>query len=444
MSYLGARNAISLGVSYQATLGGPNLLNKLSPSLLLNFTNTSTLDPRITFTRSTTATFTGSDGLIQTAAIDAPRFDYNPTTLASLGLLIEEQRVNLFLQSENFTTTWTVAGTNATITANTTAAPDGTTTADSLTDNDTSGVHRVAQVVTTANTNQTVFSCFVKYSTMQWITLSVSTSTGAWAGAKFDVQNGVLGSISQQGASWTANSSAITPVGNGWYRCVLVYTPGASGSTVAALSGATDGTTFTTSQRGSQVYAGTGSVVFLWGAQLEAGAFATSYIPTVASQVTRAADVAVMTGTNFSSWYNATEGTFFAEWTLGQDFMAACIYQADDGTGSNLIRLRYSVTGASNDTAVIVGGVVQCSLNVTSQLTLNTTYKNAMAYKVNDFARSASGATAITDTSGTIPTVTQFGIGRNQASSEQPNCTIRQLAYYPRRLANAELQGITR
>jgi hypothetical protein len=151
-----------------------------------------------------------------------------------------------------------------------------------------------------------------------------------------------------------------------------------------------------------------------------------------------------MTGTNFSDWYNATEGTFFAEWTLGQDVTSVSIYTAEDGTANNYIRTRYGASGTQNDSAVATGGVTQASLTASNQQTLNTTYKNAMAYKANDFARSASGAAVITDTSGTIPTVTQFSIGKSAANVEQPNGYIRQIAYYPRRLGNAELQGITR
>ena len=279
---------------------------------------------------------------------------------------------NLLLQSQDFATTWTVAGTNATITANTTTAPDGTTTADSLTDDATSGIHRVAQAVTTVNTNQTVFSCFVKYSTMQWITLSVSTSAGAWAGAKFDVQNGVLGSISQQGASWTANSSAITPVGNGWYRCVLVYTPGASGSTVAALSGATDGTTFATSQRGSQIYAGTGSVVFIWGAQLAVGPNPLDYTPTTTAVVygprfdydpsTLVAQGLLIEEQRTNSIRNntmvgavaGTPGTLPTNWQVS---VAAGLTTNVIGTGTSggVTYIDLQITGTSNATSYILG-----------------------------------------------------------------------------------------
>lgn len=233
----------------------------IKPTLLLDFSNTKQLDSRITFTRASTATY------------------YDGVTTAKA----EE---NLLLQSQDFATTWTTTSLNATITANTTAAPDGTTTADTLTDDATNGIHRVSQTVTTSNTLQMVYSVFAKYSTMQWISISAATGTGTWAGAKFDVQNGVLGSTSQQGTGFTANSSSITSVGNGWYRCVLIYTAGASGSTSMLVSGATDGTTFTTSQRGSEVYIGSGSAVFLWGAQLEQRSAVTAYTPTTTQAIT--------------------------------------------------------------------------------------------------------------------------------------------------------------
>jgi hypothetical protein len=233
----------------------------IKPTLLLDFSNTKQLDSRITFTRASTATY------------------YDGVTTAKA----EE---NFLLQSQDFATTWTTTSLNATITANTTAAPDGTTTADTLTDDATNGIHRVSQTVTTSNTLQMVYSVFAKYSTMQWISISAATGTGTWAGAKFDVQNGVLGSTSQQGTGFTANSSSITSVGNGWYRCVLIYTAGASGSTSMLVSGATDGTTFTTSQRGSEVYIGSGSAVFLWGAQLEQRSAVTAYTPTTTQAIT--------------------------------------------------------------------------------------------------------------------------------------------------------------
>jgi hypothetical protein len=229
---------------------------------------------------------------------------------------------------------------------------------------------------------------------------------------------------------------SITSVGNGWFRCSMSWTSTSSTARTHVIR--------LNNPAGTTTFLGDGVMgMYFWGIQTEVGAFPTSYIPTVASQVTRTADVAVMTGTNFSSWYTATEGTFFAEWTLGRDVTSVSIYTAEDGTSNNSIRTRYEAAGTANDSAVTVGGVIQATLAASNQQTLSTTYKNAMAYKVNDFARSASGASVVTDTSGTIPLVTQFSIGKNATNTEQPNGHIRQIAYYPRRLANAELQGIT-
>ena len=99
-------------------------------ALNLNFT-TGTLDSRITFTRSTTGSYYNSAGVLSTAAINAPRFDYDPVTLESVGLLIEESRTNLLTYSEQFdNAVWTKS--NASITANAIIAPDGTLTADKL------------------------------------------------------------------------------------------------------------------------------------------------------------------------------------------------------------------------------------------------------------------------------------------------------------------------
>jgi hypothetical protein len=599
----------------------------IKPTLLLDFSNTKQLDSRITFTRASTATYYGT----QTAKAEE----------------------NLLLQSQDFTTTWTTAGQNATITADTTAAPDGTTTADTLTDNATSGVHRVAQTITTSNNNQLVLSCFLKYSTLQWVSLSAATNTGQWAGAKFDVQNGVLGSTSQQGTDWTANSSSITSVGNGWYRCVLVFTPGNSGSLGVYVNGATDGTTFTTSQRGSEVYSGTSSAVFLWGAQLEQrsaataytatttqpitnyipvletaasgvarfdhnpttfeslgleieeqrtnlllqsedfsttwtnsasteqtnvivspagtltgdkivsdsgslgyvvqavsqtsgtsyalsvlakageysfcqlrintsvpsttrayfnlsngtttgaanctasitpvgngwyrcsivyaatvttasggqriygqvdaadtvgdgysgiyiwgaqleeGAFATSYIPTVASQVTRSADAASMTGTNFSSWFNQAEGTLYADYLLS-DSNSHSVAEISSG-GSDYIRMRYS-SGGGAQYVVQVAGVSQASQSPTGFSTPNTQYKRAITYATNSFNQAINGSLPTAeDTSGTVPVSSRLFIGAEGAtgSTSQLGGTIKKLAYYPVRLTNAQLQGLT-
>jgi hypothetical protein len=431
MSFLGTRNAVSIGVSPHVTLGGPNLLNKLSPSLLLNFAGAETLDPRITFTRATTATFTGSNGLIQTAAIDAPRFDYNPATLAPLGLLIEEQRTNLVLYSEQFDdAAWTK--TRSSITADATTSPDGTVDADKLVENTTaSSTHFVRQLVTLNPSTSYAVSFYAKAAERSQVVTRLFSSMG-WvdAGVRFDL---IAGTTTTTSGSVT--SSSITSVGNGWYRCVVVQATDAT-TTIRSVD-------IQLSVSNSATYTGDGfSGVFIWGAQLEAGAFPTSYIPTVASQVTRSADVAVMTGANFSSWYNQTEGTMYAESAFTGLVTSARIAQLDDGTTSNFISLQNNPsTATSSQLRVFVNGTNTVFINTNSAYAANTFAKTAAAIAVNNFATTVNSAAVGTDTSSGVPVVNTLRIGAS--SSAVSNVLIKRIAYYPRRLANSELQAIT-
>lgn len=371
-----------------------------------------------------------------TAVVYGPRFDYDPVTLAPLGLLIEEQRTNLLTYSEQFdNAAWTK--TQGAVTANTAVAPDGTITADFFVP--TAGVSFAnvsSATVAQAKNGTYTGSVYLKSGGFTFAGIIVSAFAGNAINAFINFSTGQTG-VRNDGSASGATATA-TSVGNGWWRVSVSGIPKVGDATngiafVVAPAGALSSLTFPAADGTSGIY--------IWGAQLEAGAFATSYIPTLASTVTRSADVASIN--TLSPWYNQAEGSFFAEWRLGQDTSSIIIYQVDDGTNTNVIRLRYGAAGTSNDTAVIVGNVAQFTLAVSTQQTPNTTYKNAMAYKLNDFARSADGGVAITNNSGTLPTVTQLGIGQRSVNTEQPNGHIRRIAYYNRRLTNAELQALS-
>jgi hypothetical protein len=393
------------------------------PSLILDFVGTGTLDPRITFTRASTATFTGSNGLIQTAAIDAPRFDYNPTTLAPLGLLIEEQRTNLRTYSEDFTNAvWTKSA--ASIAADTVIAPDGTLTGDKLVENTATSRHFVFTTLTlTANTVYTL-SVYMKAGERTTASFGLS-STANWAASSGIVVNLATGVI-------TSGTGTIQSVGNGWYRVSITQTFGpanANGGMIIDLQ--------TTAG-----YPGDGfSGIYIWGAQLEAGAFRTSYIPTVASQVTRSADAASMTGTNFSDWYNATEGTAYTEAASLATAYLGAIVGFSDGTLNNRFSIR-GMTASNQSTSLgLNSGVTQWSFTFSSQTTAAT--KFALGYKVNDIAFTRNAATPLTDASALIPVVNQLRIGAEGTGTQGYNGHIRQIIYYPRRLPNSTLQAIT-
>jgi hypothetical protein len=262
------------------------------------------------------------------------------------------------------------------------------------------------------------------------------------ASATFDLSLGTNTQTQVNGGIYSSPSATITAVAQSFYRCTFTLT---TDSATSFRIGFSNTGTPSSSNRGfGASYTGNGtSSLILWGAQLEAGAFATSYIPTVASQVTRAGDLAVMTGTNFSSWYNATEGTFYAQFTPAASNFGANknIFVASDGTTNNFIGLRYASSGSQPTMAATTSAVVQANV-ATGAMVAGTNYKLAGAYKANDFAASRNAGTVGTDTSGTIPTVTQAAIGA-LASVGIGTQHIQRLVYYPRRLSNAELQGLT-
>jgi hypothetical protein len=405
-----------------------------SPSLSLNFVTASTLDSRITFTRASTATFTGSNGQIQTAAINAPRFDYDPTTLAPLGLLIEEQRTNLLTYSEQFdNAAWTKG--DSTITANTIVAPDGTLTGDKIIEGSGASLSpRITSGAISATAQTYVVSLYLKAGERRYINVLGRRDATNYNGVLVDLVTGTLSAPTRAATTNNVSTSTITSVGNGWYRVTMAYTYTTTGNTLAYFGLGSD-------SAGAVPYTGDGvSGIYIWGAQLEVGAFPTSYIPTVASQVTRAADVAVMTGTNFSSWYNASEGALFCEGS--REYLAATtgLVQIDDGTNNN--RIAFQTTNTAKMRVFIVsGGVTQTTLDSAASLISNVIFKTALGYVTNNVSGALNGVSLATDTSATIPAVSTMRIGQGLTTSGA--CRIQRIAYYPRRLANSELQAIT-
>ena len=269
----------------------------IKPTLLLDFAKVKRLDPRITFTRASTGTFYNSAGVLSTAASGVARFDFNPITEESLGLLIEEQRTNLLTYSDLSLNSFTDG---VTVTANSIASPDGTVNATLLTSTVTGGSNTCyADRGATATTSTTYsYSIFLKAGTSPISTINLYFVGGSFRQAIGTVTWATL-AYSVTSTDSTATGT-ITNVGNGWYRLTLTYDSGNNTNLVSRV--------YVRSQGSSNV---AGETVYAWGRQTEAGAFPTSYIQTVASQVTRAADAASMTGTNFSSWYNQGEGTLY-------------------------------------------------------------------------------------------------------------------------------------
>jgi hypothetical protein len=362
--------------------------------------------------------------VLLSAADNVARFDHNPITGESLGLLIEEQRTNLQIRSQDFSTGWTLSA--STVIANTIIAPDGTLSGAKLFMNSGQTIASNRSVfqnisgVTGVHT-ASIYAKAGEFSTLRISILSAASTT--LAGPDFNLSAGTVGSLG------SATRATITPVGNGWYRCEATFD---------FLTGATAARVYYASTQAT----GNGfDGLYIWGAQLEAGAFPTSYIPTVASQVTRSADAASMTGANFSSWYRADEGTLYAESTLSGNAINKDLVFISDNTSSNSMAIRWA-SGAQAQFSVTVGGASQSNIAPSGFSTVGVSYKRAAAYQVNNFEQAINGASVGTDTSGTVPIVDRLYFGSTSGGVNLCG-TVKKLAFYPKRLANAELQALT-
>lgn len=400
------------------------------PTLSLNFLRTESLDLRVTFARNSIGTRFNSAGILEFVGNNQPRFDYDPITFAPKGLLIEEERTNLLTYSEQFNdAAWTKA--NASVTANNTIAPDGTTTADRLVEDTLNTGHSLAQNGTYAATTAYSASVFLKQSGRSWAYIQLATvpfgvTTRAW----FDLANGQIG-------TQTNCTASITSVGNGWYRCAITATTtvgGVSSPAIAVHTALSDNNTS---------YLGDGtSGIFIWGAQLEAGSFATSYIPTVASQVTRAADAASVN--TLSPWYNATEGTLYAQGEVAQVVLARRTLATIARSTSSAQDYSISIS-RSADSRREVGIANSTSQHNYAPPGTSTSTKGAIAYKENDSQGAFDGVTPATDTTVALPTLlTTLYIGNSDGSNSNLNGWIKHIVYYSVRLPGVQLQELTK
>jgi len=394
------------------------------------------------YTPTTTQPITNYIPVLQTAAAGVARFDHNPTTGEALGLLIEEQRANLVTYSDDFAdAAWTKSA--ASITSNTIVAPDGTLTGDALIENTATNEHRINQTASaTLNANITA-SLYVKAQptgTGRSVRLLVANNGATTNNISCVFTN--TGGVFTAGAgvnSGTASGATgtVTSVGNGWYRLIVtgIPDPGVGSGTALSRINLHSGATVN--------YTGDGySGIFIWGAQLEAGAFATSYIPTTTASVTRNADAASMTGTNFSSWFNNAEGALYAEGSYIGLQASKPMVSINDSTSSNVIQIQTNPSTASTSRGYIAsGGTAQATIGTAGIFALNQYSSLALAYASNDFAMSSNGLAVSTDTSGTVPSVSRLEIGN--AYGIQSSIYISRIAYYPQRLTDAQLQALT-
>ena len=394
------------------------------PSLDLQFADRKSLvdavsgQNLVTFTRASSGTYVGSDGLLKTATTNEPRFDHNPLTGECLGLLVEEQRTNLLRQSENLGTTWVANGLLAFgsgSTLNAITAPDGATTADLITENTATAQHNVYQTVTT--TGQKTFSVFAKQGPGNRLLRLVdfNATNGAQAETYFNLSTGAV----------VSGTGTIRAFSNGWYCCSITTTTTVTSNYYISIS----------SGNGVFSYTGDGtSGIYVWGAQLEAGAFPTGYIPTTASAATRSADVVDVLDAAIANGIR----TLYLEFRSPASGTRG-VASLNDNTANE----RTSVITSGTDPRLVVvdGGVEQANIDG-GMITASTRTRVAVRINANDFAISINGGTPVTDTSGTRPTVDRLMLGRTQAG-EYLNGALARVIGWRELLPDSTLQTIT-
>jgi hypothetical protein len=384
-------------------------------SLDLSFMSAGTLPSGVTFTRLSSATYFDSSGTLQTAATNVPRWDYHPTTNALQGLLIEEARTNPVLNSGN-AATWGVSGAvvaTPTVTANQTTAPDGTLTAARAAYPAVPAAGNFSNLVPigaglTATVAPYVFSAFLK---------------GSVGGEQLYL------SATPDGGTYYRSAVTLTTA---WQRFVLV-TPNLTAVPWYFLIG--------TDRRDAGQAATLAQTIYVWGAQIEAGGFVTSYIPTTGVSVTRAADNTLMPT---AAWFSASQGTVVSECIFRTVPLTQTTEPVAIGSAPSVL-IRAAFGASSPFVQVFNGGGSLGGPANTELITLGVSQKHGFTYNSSSLVLTSvlNGHTVVSATaSGAFGAFTTLYIGGNGRGLPL-NGTIGRVRYWPRALTNAELQSVT-
>ena len=207
----------------------------IQPSLVLDFAGTGTLDPRVTFTRSTTGTYYNSSGVLSIAAINVPRFDYNPSTLAPLGLLIEQSSTNLLTYSQTFSNAVWIAGLGtASFSSTTTTAPDGTATAGTLLSSLSTGTHSAVWAYTSYVAGTYTLSWYIQANTNNFSSIYFASGSATNAICTVNLSTGAITKTGSNG-NLTYISSSITLITGTYYRVSLTVALATTTSLVVGI-----------------------------------------------------------------------------------------------------------------------------------------------------------------------------------------------------------------
>lgn len=436
------RNGDRIAIRYDISTTSGNIVQRIGIGTASNATGTVVLEnPQlevVTYQKTPNVFIPTTT----TSAVLSPRFDYDPSTLRPKGLLIEEARTNLITYSEQVDNpAWTNVALNTTGTPpwiNVITAPDGTNTADKLIPDSTNTSHYAGSSSTPIVTG-TIYTISVYAKKGEYDYLQVSLGgTVLHAYANFNLNTGTVGA--------TGNSPVvtptITPVGNGWYRCVISVNSGFTGNNNARFFPLNADI----ASRAPSFAGDNASGVYVWGAQLEAGtssagtggAFATSYIPTTSAAVTRNADICALDGINFSNFYNPTQGTtLLSMQTLNPSYSTALVYpgillRSDTrislGIYSNAILITQIPTTAISTTRTYLQGPFNIAYAYAPEKVQKVAYNGVVS---NESLNADTNAANLLRIAGpNVGGVTYSGY-------------IRKIQYYPTMLSDTTLQSLT-
>jgi len=394
-------------------LGNGNWATKKDSLLAYNSENGNFKPLPFDFTRASSATRVNKAGLIETVGSGEPRIDFSNDAKGALKL--EPSRSNLLPYSGNFST-WAEVFAEGTISD--IISPNGTDYGIKITDNNVSNTHRIQLGVTTASSGSFTYSLFLKKGTLTTAYFQVFNGTTA-SNANVDLENGTITS------GGLGVNHTIEDYGNDWYRCSISGNLISTATTVYLY----------TKQNGS--YVGNGDYLYAWGAQLEQGSYATSYIPTQGSSVTRVAESCSDAGNE--QVINSIEGVLY--WNIITQDSNSSSKAISINNGSNTILSIYFYSSSIN-VIFNVNGVNQFYANF--GLTIGQEYKIAVLYQENNFALYVNGVKRAEDTNGSVPSVDTFDrLNLSEVSGSKFYGNVKEVKLYNTALTDQELINLT-
>jgi hypothetical protein len=372
--------------------------------------------------------------------LNVPRLTYQNGGGGCPSLLLEKQSTNEFVRSEQFDNASWIKGANLSVTANSIVSPDGTQNADTVTNSGANSVY-IYQLSQAQGTTWTT-SLYAKKGTNKYLGIAITAYSYVNERYQpvFNLDDGTIQAQNTSGTNVSNTSCSITPVGNGWYRITATGTFVAGADYCYAVIQSSNNTNY-------QPDTATGSLdwtnatngnAYLWGAQIEASSYPTSYIPTTSSSATRVADVCSKTG--ISSLIGQTEGVLFADVNVNITGTAANFagIAINDGTSSNVIGFGYYQDGRIQAVSFVSGSLV-VNINLPSFGLTSGSHKFALAYKLNDYVLYVDGVQVGSDTSASVPATSVFLLSDLVGADISYNQAI----LFKTRLTNAELASLT-